>query len=127
MTLVKHAAVIMLSLAPAWAFGQAASEVESSAVADIAQCIVQNAPDDWSRLIMVVHLQQAGAETGQVRYVAARTSSEEPVDYVPCDRSRPARILLDARSGQPPEKRGWTTARLVLRRDGQFSLNYDYP
>ena len=119
--------LIMLSLIPACAFGQEASEAERSAVAEIAQCIVQNAPEDWSRLIMVVHLEQPGAETGQVRYVAARTSSEEPVGYVPCDPSQPARILLDSRKQQAPEKRGWTGARLVLRRDGKFSLNYDYP
>ena len=119
--------LIMLSLVPACAFGQAASDAERAAVTEIAQCIAQNAPEDWSRLIMVVQLEQAGAETGQVRYVAARASSEELVGYVPCDPSRPARILLDARQEQAPEKRGWTGARLVLQRDGKFSLNYDYP
>jgi hypothetical protein len=127
MTLMKHALLIMLSLAPACALGQAASDSERSAVAEIAECIVQNAPQDWSRLVMVVQLQEAGAETGQVRYVAARTGADEPEGYVPCDPSRPARVLLDARKEQPPEKRGWIIARLVLRRDGQFSLNYEYP
>ena len=119
--------LIMLFLIPAWAFGQEASEAERTAVAEIAQCIVQNTPEDWSRLIMVVQLEQPGAETGQVRYIAGRASSEELVAYVPCDPSRPARILLESRKEQAPEKRGWTSARLVLQRDGKFSLNYDYP
>jgi len=119
--------LIMLSLVPACAFGQAASDAERTAVLEIAQCLVQNAPEDWNRLIMMVHLEQPGEETGQVRYIAGRASSEEPVAYVPCDRSRPARILLDARKEQPKEKQGWIGARLVLQRDGQFSLNYDYP
>lgn len=119
--------LIMLSLIPACALGQAASEAERNAVAEIAECIVQNTPEDWSRLIMVVQLEQPGAETGQVRYIAGRTASEELVAYVPCDPSRPARILLESRKEQAPEKRGWTGARLVLQRDGKFSLNYDYP
>jgi len=127
MTLLKHALLIMLSLAPVCAFGQAASQAERTVVAEIAQCIVQNAPDDWTRLIMVVQLEEAGAETGQVHYVAARAASDEPVGYVPCDPNRPARALLDARKEQPAEKRGWTRARLVVQRDGNFSLNYDYP
>jgi hypothetical protein len=119
--------LIMLCLLPAPAFAQDASDAERAIVLEVAQCIVQNAPEDWTRLIMVVQLEQAGAETGQVRYVAARAAAEEPVAYVPCDRSRPARVLLDARKEQAPDKRGWTGARLVLQRDGKFSLHYDYP
>lgn len=123
---MKHL-LIMLSLVPACALGQAASDAERTAVAELAPCLVQNAPDDWSRVTMIVHLEQPGEETGQVRYLASRTSSEEPVGYVPCDRSRPARILLESRKEQPKDKQGWIGARLVLQRDGKFSLNYDYP
>jgi hypothetical protein len=127
MNSLRHAALIILFLAPAWAWGQAASKAEQDVVLEIAQCIVEGAPEDWTRLTMVVDLDKPGADTGGVRYLVTRSSSEEPVSYLPCDQARPARLLIESRGQLAPERQGWTGARLVLQRDGRFSLNYDYP
>jgi hypothetical protein len=124
---MKHA-LIILSLLPACAFGQAASPAETDAVLQIAECIAQGAPPDWQRLTMVVELSEPLADTGQVRYLATRQSNpDQPVAYTPCDPRRPARVLIDSRDVQAPERKGWIGARLVLHNDGKFELNYDYP
>jgi hypothetical protein len=39
----------------------------------------------------------------------------------------PANILIGLRELQPLERRGWTSARVVLERDGSFRLNHDLP
>ena len=122
--------MIMLSLAlgSGSAFAQSASLAETEAVARIAECIVQGAPQDWQRLYMVVDLDKPGDETGKVRYLAARASApNEPVAYTPCDTRKPTTILMEARKRQTPERKGWIGARLTLHESGKFELNYDYP
>jgi hypothetical protein len=120
--------MLVLAAAPASAFAQAASLSETSAVARIAECLVVGAPPDWQKLQMVVELTEAGAETGQVRYLATRESSPDtPVPYVPCDLKKPAQLLIESRKQQVPERKGWTGARLTLHETGKFELNYDYP
>jgi len=120
--------MLLLALAPIGAFAQSASPTETEAVARMAECLVQGAPEHWQRIYMVIDLAEPGAETGKVRYLAALASAgDQPVAYTPCDARRPARILLDSREGQAPERRGWTGARLTLHADGKFELNYDYP
>ena len=120
--------MLLLALGPASGFAQTASLAETEAVARIAECLVQGTPSDWQRLYMVIELGEPGAETGQVRYLAARASApDEPVAYTPCDIRKPATILIEARKRQVPERKGWTGARLILHDDGKFELNYDYP
>jgi hypothetical protein len=123
---MKNALIILLAaLAPSLACAQAASFSETTLVANIARCLVDGAPQGWDRLYMVVELAQPGDESGAVRYVAERGDAREA--YVPCDSKRPAKTLIEARDTQPPERRGWTGARLVIHADGKFQLNYDYP
>lgn len=123
-------ALIMLLLAalPATGLAQSASIAETNAVARIAECLVDGAPNDWQRLHMVIELAAPGDETGKVRYLAARAAApDNPVAYTPCDIRKPALVLLEARKQQVPERKGWTGARLTLHDDGKFELNYDYP
>jgi hypothetical protein len=126
---MKHGLIMLaLALAPAAAFSQEASMSETNAVARIAECLVQGPPDDWQELSMVIQLDEPGAETGLVRYLAKRASNvDEPVAYTPCDAKKPAKVLIEARKMQPPERKGWTGARLTLHNSGKFELNYDYP
>ena len=128
---MKHLLIMLcLALAPGRGFAQSggASLAETDAVARIAECIVQGAPDDWQRLYMVIDLAKPGDETGQVRYLAARASAPDaPVAYTPCDTRKPATVLLEARKRQTPERKGWIGARLTLHESGKFELNYDYP
>ena len=121
--------MLCLALAPGSGLAQSgASLAETDAVARIAECIAQGAPNDWQRLYMVIDLAEPGAETGNVRYLAVRASApNEPVAYTPCDIRKPATILLEARKRQTPERKGWIGARLTLHESGKFELNYDYP
>jgi hypothetical protein len=120
--------MLALAAAPASTFAQSATIAETNAVARIAECLVQGAPNDWQKLYMVIELKKPGDETGNVRYLAARAADpDHPVAYTPCDLRKPALVLIDARKHQVPERKGWTSARLVLHEDGKFELNYEYP
>jgi len=126
---MRHLAIMLvLALAPGFGFAQSASLAETDAVARIAECIAQGAPEDWQRLYMVIDLAKPGDETGQVRYLAVRAAAlDTPVAYTPCDTRKPATVLLEARKRQTPERKGWIGARLTLHESGKFELNYDYP
>jgi hypothetical protein len=123
--LPKTLIILLAMLAPCAALAQAASNTETATVASIAECLVQGAPEGWQRLYMVVELAEPGAESGDVRYVAERGGEREA--YVPCDLRRPARLLIESRKDQGPERSGWTGARLIIQSDGKFQLNFDYP
>ncbi len=115
-------------LVPFWAAGQEANLTEREAVTEIAQCMVKGLPDDWVAAHMVVELRTPGASTGGVRYLVARKDAEDKLEpFTPCDTSKPAQMLIDLRASQPRERQGWTSARLVVERDGSFRLNYDFP
>jgi hypothetical protein len=126
---MKHGLIMLaLAAAPAGLFAQGASISETNAVARIAECLAEGPPPDWQQLYMVIELSEPGAETGAVRYLARRASApDEPVAYTPCDTRKPAKILIESRKQQPPERKGWTSARLVIHSDGKFDLKYDYP
>ncbi len=107
---------------------QSASPEETAVVSKIAGCLSQGAPEDWQTVSMIVELAKPGDDSGDVRYLASRAGTAELSEpYQPCDIRGPALALLDIRDSQPPEKRGWTVARIVLERSGRFRLNFEYP
>jgi len=119
--------MLLLAVSPASGFGQTATPAEAEAVQEIAQCLVQGAPQDWQRLYMVIELPEPGASTGRVKYLAMRDFAADADPYVPCDAKHPAQVLMDSRANQSAERRGWVGARLIVHRTGRFDLNYDYP
>jgi hypothetical protein len=120
--------MLLLAAAPAAVSAQTATIAETTAVARIAECLIVGPPADWKTLFMVLELAAPGAETGQVRYLAARESApDKPEPYVPCDPKKPAQVLIESRKLQVPERKGWTGARLTIHENGKFELNYDYP
>jgi hypothetical protein len=120
--------MLLLALSPAPGFGQTANKVESQVAQEIAQCMVEGPPPDWTRLYMIIELPEPNAASGRTRYMADRDFSPDPVAYKPCDSAKPARLLMDARESLPAERRGWTGARFVIHRDtGRFDISYDYP
>jgi hypothetical protein len=73
-------------------------------------------------------LKKPGESTGAVQYLVARKDAEDELEpFTPCDTDLPASILIGLRGVQPANRRGWTTARLEVTRDGSFRLNYDFP
>jgi hypothetical protein len=120
------AAAALLPFQPVLA--QEANQNEMQAVSEIAQCMAQGLPDNWASAQMIVDLARPGESTGAVRYLVARKDAEDKLEpFRPCDTDLPATILVGLRGLQPVDRRGWTSARLVVTRDGNFKLNYDFP
>jgi hypothetical protein len=119
--------MLLAAALPAVGFAQTASQAETKAVLQIAECLADGPPQDWRQLLMVVELPEAGSSSGRARYQVTSDFGPDPVAYTPCDPQKPAQILMDARSELPAERRGWIGARLVIHRSGRFDLNYDYP
>jgi hypothetical protein len=125
---MRHAFIILLTAAAPAAFGQAASQAETEAISAIGECLLEGLPSDWRLAQMIVELPEPLAATGSAQYLVARGEIKDRLEpFTPCDVRKPARTLIEIRERQPPERRGWTAARLVLHPDGRFELNYDYP
>jgi hypothetical protein len=125
---VRHALIILLAaVAPAAALAQQASSAEVDAMSEIAECLAEGLPTDWRQAHMIVELPEPGATSGNVQYLVARGEIKDKLEpFTPCDVGKPARALIDMRQTQPSERRGWTTAHIVLNPDGSFELNYDF-
>src|SRR5678816_4542209 len=103
---------------------QEANAVQLEAISEIARCMAQGLPEDWASAHMIVELERPGDSTGKVRYLATRKdAADKPEPFTPCDTDRPPVALIGLRMLEPAERRGWTTARLVVERDGTFRLN----
>jgi hypothetical protein len=126
---VKRLVIItLLALATLDARAQGASQAESEAVAQIADCLATGAPPDWRRLMMVVKLLEPGDQTGEVTYLAEREEAPDKfAPFDPCDASAPAKLLLEVRKHQAAGRETWIGARIILLRDGNFQLKYEYP
>jgi hypothetical protein len=110
------------------ALAQEANATQMEAIAEIFGCMAQGLPQDWASAQMIVDLERPGAASGKVRYLVFRKDAEDkPESFTPCDTDGPPKALIGLREHEPVERRGWTTARLVLERDGSFRLNYDFP
>jgi hypothetical protein len=107
---------------------QEANAPQLEAISEIARCLAQGLPEDWASAHMIVDLEHPGDSTGKVRYLVMRKDAEDkPESFTPCDTDGPPKALIALREQEAAERRGWTTARLVLERDGTFRLNYDFP
>jgi hypothetical protein len=127
---MKHLVTILALLVAgaAAAEQQQVSEDEANAVSAIFTCLSAGLPNDWARARMIVELEQPGATTGNVRYLVSREGAgDKSEDLVPCDAAMPARMLIELRQSQAPDRRGWKGAQLEVLRNGAFRLNYDYP
>ena len=107
---------------------QEANKTQIETITEIARCMAQGLPDDWVSAYLIVDLEKPGDSTGKVRYLVARKDAEaQPEPFTPCDTDGPPVALVGLRNLEPAERRGWISARLMLERDGNFRLNYDFP
>jgi hypothetical protein len=123
-------AAAVVALAPLHAaLAQEANATQMEVISEIFRCVAQGLPQDWASAQMIVELAQPGDSTGKVRYLVFRKdAADKPEFFTPCDGGDgPPKALIALREREPLERRGWTTARLVLERDGNFRLNYDFP
>jgi len=110
------------------ALAQEANATQMEAISEIFRCMAQGLPQDWASAHMIVDLVHPGDSTGKVRYLVFRKdAADKPESFTPCDPDGPPTALIGLRRLEPLQRRGWTTARLVLERDGSFRLNYDFP
>ncbi len=125
---MRYLLCVLFALAPLLAQAQQASEQETEALGKIAQCLAAGLPGDWAQAEMTVDLKKADAQEGEARYLVRRKLSGGQYEpFRPCDYKAPARAMTDLRKIQPPERAGWTSARLVMFPDGKFEVKYDYP
>jgi hypothetical protein len=102
---------------------------QSKVLQQIGECLVAGLPADWREAEMYVTLKKAGAETGDARYTMIRSLSGGQVEnFLPCANKQPAKTFVtQIRKLQPQDKRGWTSARFTVYREGRFDLTFDYP
>jgi len=125
--LVFAAAVVALLRFHA-GLAQEANALQLETITEIARCMAQGLPEDWASAHMIVDLEHPGDSTGKVRYLVMRKDAEDkPEFFTPCDTDGPPKALIALREHEPVERRGWTSARLVVERDGSFRLHYDFP
>src|SRR5215510_3987345 len=107
------------------ALAQEANANQMEAITEIFGCMAKGLPQDWVTAHMIVDLEKPGDSTGKVRYLVFRKDvADKPESFTPCDTDAPPRALIGLREQEPAERRGWTTARLVFERDGNFRFNY---
>lgn len=124
--LLAAVAAALIPFHVAWA--QEANSTQMETITEIFRCMAQGLPQDFESAHMIVELEHPGDSTGKVRYLFFRKdAADNPESFTPCDTDGPPKALIALRDQEPGERRGWTTARLVLERDGNFRLNYDFP
>jgi hypothetical protein len=123
------ALVVALLAWPPAARAQGASEAETKVLEQIGRCLVARLPPDWREAEMYVTLKKAGAETGEARYTMIRSLSGGQVEnFLPCSDKQAAKTLVtEVRKLQAQGKRGWTSARFTVYREGKFDLTFGYP
>jgi hypothetical protein len=106
---------------------QEANATQMEVINQIAGCLAQGLPQDWASAHMIVDLEHPGDSIGKVRYLVFRKdAADKPESFSPCDADGPPKALIGLREQEPVARRGWTTARLVVERDGTFRLSYDF-
>ena len=97
----------------------------------IGQCMAENAPDDWQSFIF--KLQQAAPGAGKDRTpiiehkVITASAGSAPQDLKPCRPDYVPKAVNTFRENQDEKARRWTGVAITIRRDGTFSVTYDYP
>lgn len=124
----RYLFITALLLAPL-AQAQDTSEAQTKLLQDIFKCLAAVLPSDWREAEMLVTLKHPGDDTGEARFTMIRRLTGGQIElFKPCADRQPARTLtVELRKMQPADKRGWTSARLSIQRDGKFDLTFDYP
>ena len=114
---------------PFAAAAQDASEAQTKVLQEIGNCLSKGLPPDWRQAEMFVTLRKPGDETGSARYTMIRSLSGGEIEtFLPCSERNPAKtFVMEVRKHQAKDKRGWTSARFTIYREGKFDLTFDYP
>ena len=91
-------------------------------IGKIAECMVENAPEDWRRLIFSMDKGKA------THKVIVGTPDGSPRDMKPCRRPDwVSKAVQTFRETQDEKARTWTGVTITLERDGRYTIDYRYP
>jgi hypothetical protein len=125
---MRHLLTIGLIAFAGLARAQQPGANETEMLTVVAKCLLLGLPGDWYEAQVVVTLDEPGSPSGEARYLyTPQLARSDQVPYTPCQSTNPAKALVEMRSLQPPERRGWKSVRFLLHRNGTFDLTYDYP
>lgn len=100
-------------------------------VAKIAECMVENAPDDWQRLIFKLDQEPpGGGRKGKATIehkVVPGTADGAPRDLKPCRPDYVPKAVNTFRETQDEKARRWTGITVTMERDGRYTVNFRYP
>ena len=97
----------------------------------IGRCLAENAPDDWQSLSfkMKQTAPGAGKENSPIaeHTVITASAGSVPQDLKPCRPDYVPKAVNTFRENQDQKAKRWTGIEITIRRDGTFSVTYDYP
>ena len=98
-------------------------------IGQIAGCMIENAPQDWKRLIFTLDQQAPGdgkkGKTASSHKVIVGEGA--PQELKPCKPDWVAKATNAFRENQDEKTRRWTGITVTLERDGRYAITYRYP
>jgi hypothetical protein len=97
----------------------------------IGSCMAENAPDDWQSFIFKLDQGEpvAGKRPAPVveHKVVVGAAGNPPQDLKPCRPDYVPKAVNTFRENQDEKAKRWTGIVLTIKRDGSFSVTYNYP
>jgi len=101
--------------------------IETRLIESIFACLSPGLPQDWKKAWIEITDAGAGQEKDSKFYVTNQYGDDQGEPLVPCNAPAVTRGILSLNEKLPPDRRGWTRARLVIDSEGDYELSYDYP
>jgi hypothetical protein len=102
-----------------------AARPDARAIEMIFACLSPGLPNDWKKAWIVL----SGADHAKAEakfFFTDKAADDRGEPFVPCSAKEVADRVVAFDALLPPERRGWTGARLLINADGEFDLKYDY-
>jgi hypothetical protein len=93
-------------------------------VEQIFSCLAPGLPQDWKRTWVVVTSGEAAIAAKF--YFTSSFRDEDAEELVPCNAQEITRRIAGLSDALPPERRRWSSARLMIDNEGEYELKYDY-
>ena len=97
----------------------------------IGRCMAENAPDDWQTFIFKLEQGPDGAGKKKPALVEHKVivgdAGSAPQDLKPCRPDYVPKAVNTFRENQDAKARRWTGIVVTIKRDGGFSVTYNYP
>jgi hypothetical protein len=105
----------------------APTPIDARLIENIFACLSPGLPQDWKKAWVEITDMGAGKEQDSKFFVTNQYGDDTGEPLVPCNAPAVTRGILSLNEKLPPDRRGWTRARLVIDSEGDYELSYDYP